>query len=212
MSDEFCKDRIDFYDLPGCRGVIRNYMRDGLGEKVHVIPLGYHWAISNGEPLLHTPRPPFRELVWSFVGTNWLNRKEKLQILNEIPGEKKIVYMDDWNSPNMIGKEECLSILLNSWCVPCPSGHNHETFRFYEALEAGAIPVLVKEDNTTFLKYICTKLHFMVAESWHHAAQLIFTLKSQPEIYEKYRTGLLMEWEELKKKTRTCVKELLTAP
>ena len=212
MSDEFRTDRIDFYDLPGCRGVVRNYMRDGLGEKVHVIPLGYHWAIPNGEPLLHTPRPPFRELVWSFVGTNWLNRKEKLQILNEIPGEKKIVFMDDWNSPNMIGKDECLSILLNSWCVPCPSGHNHETYRFYEALEAGAIPVLVKEDNSTFLKYICTKLHFMVAESWQHAAQLIFTLKSQPEIYEKYRTGLLMEWEELKKKTRNCVKELLTTP
>ena len=52
----------------------------------------------------------------------------------------------------------------------------------------------------------------MVAESWQHAAQLIFTLKSQPEIYEKYRTGLLVEWEELKNKTRTCVKELLTAP
>jgi hypothetical protein len=205
MSDEFCADPIDFYDLPGCKGVIRNYMREGLSPKVLVIPLGFHWAIPNGEPYIHTPRPPFRELVWSFVGTDWMGRREKLAPLTQV-GEHKAIYMDDWNSPKMIGREENLAILLNSWCVPCPSGQNEETFRFYEALEAGAVPVLVKDK---FASWISQHIQMLVADSWAHAAQLIYTLKAQPEVYEKYRASLLMAWEILKNKTKDSIKAML---
>ena len=209
MSDEFGKDPIEFYGLPGCKGVIRNYARSGLPTNVVVIPLGFHWAIPNGEPLLHTPRPPFRELMWSFVGTGWLGRKEKLEPLTQI-GENKVVFMDDWNSPSMLGREECLSILLNSWCVPCPSGHNGETFRFYEALEAGAVPIVVRENNEEFLKFVQGYFQMVVADSWTHAAQIMMALKQQPEVYEKYRTGVLMGWESMKAKAKEAVKKLLS--
>jgi hypothetical protein len=91
---------------------------------------------------------------------------------------------------------------------PCPSGHNSETFRFYEALEAGAVPIVVKE-STAFLKYISHHIQIMPAESWTHAAQLIYTLKAQPEVYEKYRAALLMGWENLKNKTKHSIRELL---
>jgi hypothetical protein len=206
MSDEFCADPIEFYDLPGCKGVIRNYMREGLPSKVLVIPLGFHWAIPNGEPYIHTPRPPFRELVWSFVGTDWMGRRENLSPLTQV-GEHKAIYMDDWNSPKMLGREENLAILLNSWCVPCPSGQNDETFRFYEALEAGAVPVLVKGK---FASWISQHIQMLVADSWVHAAQLIYTLKAQPEVYEKYRAALLISWENLKNKTKDSIKVMLT--
>ena len=205
MSDEFCADPIEFYDLPGCKGVVRNYMREGLSSKVLVIPLGFHWAIPNGEPYIHTPRPPFRELVWSFVGTDWMGRRENLSPLTQV-GEHKAIYMDDWNSPKMLGREENLAILLNSWCVPCPSGQNDETFRFYEALEAGAVPVLVKGK---FASWISQDIQMLVADSWVHAAQLIYTLKAQPEVYEKYRAALLMAWENLKKKTKDSIKVMI---
>jgi hypothetical protein len=36
-----------------------------------------------------------------------------------------------------------LEQLLNTFCVPCPPGLRPETFRHYEALEAGGIPVIV---------------------------------------------------------------------
>ena len=209
MSDEFGKDPIEFYGLPGCKGVIRNYARSGLQGNVVVIPLGFHWAIPNGEPFIHTPRPPFRELMWSFVGTGWLDRKEKLASLTQI-GENKVVFMDDWNSPSMLGREECLSILLNSWCVPCPSGHNGETFRFYEALEAGAVPIVVRENNEEFLKFVQGYFQMVVADSWTHAAQIIMALKQQPEVYEKYRAGVLMGWESMKAKAKEAVKKLLS--
>ena len=208
MSDEFCSDPVDFYELPGCKGVVRNYPRGDLGPKVVTIPLGFHWAIPNGEPSIHTPRPPFRELAWSFVGTGWLGRREKLNPLTQI-GENKVVFMDDWNSPDMLGREECLSIMLNSWCIPCPSGHNGETFRFYEALEAGAVPIVVRENNEAFLKFVGSHFQMMVANNWEHAAQLVYTLKQQPEVYEKYRNGILAGWEEMKRKAKENVRNLL---
>jgi GR25 family glycosyltransferase involved in LPS biosynthesis len=207
MSDEYGSDRIDFYDLSGCKGVIRNYYRKGVeNDRVAVIPLGFHWAIANGQPYIHTPRPPFREFVWSFVGTSWAGRKEKLAYLQRVPGDHKLVFMDEWNSPKMLGREENLSIMLNSWFVPCPAGNNGETFRIYEALEAGALPIVVQEPGMEdYFAFIARYLPLPLATSWEHAAQLVYTLKAQPELYEKYRTQVLHAWEICKTHTKETV-------
>jgi hypothetical protein len=202
LSDEYAADRVDFYYLPGCLGVIRNYLRKDVVEssKVCVIPLGFHWAVPNCNPAVNTPRPPFREFAWSFVGTAWASRKEKLKVLEGIPDCKsKVVFMEEWNSPKMLGREESLGIMLNSWFVACPAGNNAETYRFYEALEAGAVPVIVKEgDCEQFLQLIGRYLPLMVCDNWEHAAQLIFTLMKNVELYEQYRNSLLNAWEHCK--------------
>jgi hypothetical protein len=209
MSDEYNKDPINFYGL--AQGVIRNYYRKDVAEggTVVTIPLGFHWAIPNGEPAVHTPRPPFREFVWSFVGTGWAGRRDKLLALQQVPGDHKLVFMDEWNSPSMLGREETLSILLNSWFVPCPAGNNGETFRIYEALEAGAVPIVVQEAGMEdYFTFIGRHLPLMLATSWEHAAQLVYTLKSQPELYEKYRLQLLEAWENCKLQTNATVKKV----
>ena len=205
MSDEYCKDPIGFYKL--AQGVIRNYYRkDVESPTVAIIPLGFHWAIPNGEPIIHTPRPPFRDFVWSFVGTGWAGRREKLQYLERVPGDHKLVFMDEWNSPSMLGREESLGILLNSWFVPCPAGNNGETFRIYEALEAGAVPIVVQEPGMEdYFTFIGRHLPLMLATSWEHAAQLMYTLRNQPEIYEKYRLQLLVAWENCKLQTKESI-------
>lgn len=210
LSDEYGTDPIDFYQLPACLGVIRNYIRPDLPQNVLVLPLGFHWSIPRCEPFIHTPRPPFREFVWSFVGTDWQGRKDNLAVLKGIPGDNKCVFMDGWNSPAMLGREESLAILLNSWHVPCPRGQNPETFRIYEALEAGAVPVLVKEEGTeAFLQWFVGQLPLLVADNWNHAAQLIHTLKEKPEVYEQYRNQLLAGWEAMKKRCEEGAKKML---
>jgi thiol-disulfide isomerase/thioredoxin len=167
-------------------------------ERVRVIPLGFHWALPSAVPLVHTPRPPFREYAWSFVGTDWKNRKEKLAQLAQV-GENKLVLVDDWSSTEKLGREENLAILLNTWCVPCPAGQNAETYRFYEALEAGAIPILVKEDGMdAYIQMLSRWFPLLIAQNWHHAAQIIYTMRAKPEVYEQYRDTLLLAWEKAK--------------
>ena len=203
LSDEYASDAIDFYDLPGCLGVVRNYVRGDLPAKALVVPLGPHWAVPGGVPHTHTPRPPFRELTWSFIGTGWKGRKEKLALLNGVTGDNKCVFMDDWNSPKMLGREETLAVLLNSWFVPCPGGQNAETFRVYEALEAGAVPILVKEEGMEkYLEELGKKLPILVATDWNHAANLMHTLRAKPEVYEQYRDHILASWLAAKEKVK----------
>ena len=209
ISDEFCDDPIDFYSWDACLGVMRNYVREDIKEsaKVKVFPLGFHWAIPNGEPLIHTPRPPFRELQWSFVGTDWRGRSKKLEILKQVPGEHKCVFQDSWNAPTMLGREEMLSIYLNSRCVICPAGNNVETFRVYEALEAGAVPILVNEEGAEpYLEYLNKHLPLLVGQNWTHAAQLVHVFKDKPDIYEDYRSHLLTAWETFKADIKNDVK------
>ena len=213
LSDEYSADRIDFYGLPGCLGVVRNYIRADLGafgDKVLVIPLGPHWAIPGSVPHTHTPKPPFRELAWSFIGTGWKGRREKLRAFMGIGEEHRCVFMDEWNSPKMLGREETLAVLLNSWMVPCPGGQNPETFRVYEALEAGAVPIVVKEEgNDAWLAFLGKYIPLMVAGSWEHAAQIVHTLRAKPEVYEQFRTHVLAKWMESKEGVKGDVRKVL---
>ena len=138
----------------------------------------------------------------------WAGRREKLAPLGGIPGESKLIFMDEWNSPAMLGREETLAVLLNTWCVPCPAGNNVETFRIYEALEAGAIPILVKEGGQdAFFTWLGRWLPLLAASSWQNAAEIIFTLKSKPEVYEQYRSQLMIAWEVMKGDARKAVRE-----
>jgi hypothetical protein len=76
------------------------------------------------------PKPTERELTWSFVGTGWQGRREKLEILKKIPfeqGKQKLILQDNWDSKEKLGREEMLQLYLNSWCIPCPGGQNPET-------------------------------------------------------------------------------------
>ena len=43
-----------------------------------------------------------------------------------------------------------LNMLLDSVFALCPRGNNLETFRFYEALESGAIPIFVKGSSVDY--------------------------------------------------------------
>jgi hypothetical protein len=132
-----------------------------------------------------------------------------LQIFNAIPGEHKCVFMDEWNSEKMLSREETLSVLLNTWCVPCPAGNNAETFRVYEALEAGAVPVLVKEGGMeAYLDYLGRWMPLLVANDWQHAAGIVHTLRMKPEVYEQYRLQVLAGWEKMKADTRQAVRSV----
>ena len=87
--------------------------------------------------------------------------------------------------------------------MPCPAGQNAETFRVYEALEAGAVPVLVKEENMNkYLAFLGKHLPLLIAADWSHAAGLIHTLRERPAVYDEYRSNLLKAWGALKDRVK----------
>ena len=120
----------------------------------------------------------------------------------------RILWYDEWRDPKMLSKTEYMSVLLNSKFVPAPGGVNAETFRFYEALECGCVPLYVRQPNDDLLinGHYASKLQLLNIPSWDHAAGLMFQLSKDPNQLDQYRIGLLNGWKawkvEIKKKVR----------
>jgi len=211
LSDEHGNDDISFYNNNCCLGVLRNYIRPGLNEKVIVIPLGYHFTVGQGidNPLERTPQTPFRTNTWSFFGTGWNNREAILNMLKPI-GKNTCQLFDTWNDAKNLGKQEYCATLLDTLFVPCIGGQNPETFRLYEALECGCIPILVIDEHSSdYFKYINQYLPFLTLTSWNQAPSLIQQLLNDKESLESYRFLLLNNYKILKENLKIIIQKML---
>jgi GR25 family glycosyltransferase involved in LPS biosynthesis len=214
LSDEFGKDPIEWVKLDSCVSVLRNYPRPDLedSEKVRTIPLG--WAQSSGEreaPWQQTPSLPFREYTWSFYGTRWAGRDMLLEPLKSV-GPHKYTLFDTWNDPNQLGTIEYLGSMLNSVFVACPGGQNAETFRFYEALECGAIPLVVRRPGDDgWWAMVAKYINLAPIYTWLQAPSIIEYFMKNKEMMEKYRLSILAGWMSWKADCRSHVKKFLEA-
>lgn len=219
LSDEITPeiahaDSLEIYRLTGCKSVLRFYVRDdfpkGTESKIQVIPLGYHWSKLNlsQHPFKRTPNLPFREIHWSFYGTSWRSREAEMQPLIESNLISSYKFYSDWNDPTNLSKAEYTNILLNTVFVPCPDGMNPETFRFYEALEAGCIPIVIHtSNNDTWFRWISSYIPLLDIKSWNEAVKNMVMLLSNEERLTVYRKEILNSWVNLyttlKGQTRT---------
>jgi len=100
----------------------------------------------------------------------------------------------------MLGEKEYLSMLLNTWVVPCFGGNNFETYRFYEALECGCVPLIVEdEDSKEFINYITQYIPILPLKSWNQAPQLLIGFQEHKETFEQYRYSILNAYSSMKK-------------
>jgi GR25 family glycosyltransferase involved in LPS biosynthesis len=217
LSDEFCNDRIDFYSLPSCIGVLRNYQRSDIPvdaqEKTIILPLGYHWTThgASDDPLNKTPRLPFRNTVWSFYGTDWQNRSASLASLATI-GPNVCRLLPSWESPEKLSETQYISLLLDSYFVPCPSGNNEETYRLYEALECGCVPLYVKRSDSkddAYVMWLQKEIGLLPVRTWEEVRILINHFMNDKNTLENYRDMLLSKWVLWKRSLGEKVRKLL---
>lgn len=206
ISDEMCKDDISWYNSPMCKGVIRFYPRTDVTQAhVTTIPLGY---ANNIGTKTHTADLN-REYKWSFYGTGWFDRAAKLSALSKI-GPNNVKIFNKWNHPDLISRSEYFKILTKSTFVPIPMGNNADTFRFYEALEAGAIPIYVREQgDDSFWKWLQDNIPMLEIKSWSAAATAMQFLLANPEHLVKYRDGLIAKYTEMKKKYQVLINTII---
>ena len=204
LSDEFGIDDISFYSLPNCKGIVRNYVRKDIINMVHVItvPLGYHYKAVNTKAFAD------RKLVWSFHGTDWFNRKDQLNNLFDIlPHNCHLT--PNWHHPTMTKEDKYLSTLSDSKFCPILRGNNIETFRMYECLEAGTIPIYVRtEGDDGFWEVISKKLGLVKLSSWENAIEFIKTLLSDTNRAEIYRQELITCWTSWKNEIKSSIQKL----
>jgi GR25 family glycosyltransferase involved in LPS biosynthesis len=227
LSDEFGTDDISWYSHPSVKAVIRNYWRPDLAaagspdaaSKVLVLPLGY----TNGRSARGCAQiPAFEErgLVWSFAGS--LDRDGRAAALEQLRAGAK-PYREEckptWTSPERVKADGYNTLLQTSKFVPCMRGsHALESYRLYEALEHGAIPVYVPTESPPhnaadvdeYSNLYAGKHPFLGFPSWAAAAECLPKLAAQPAVMEKHRAQLQAWWAAKKTELRVKLAALFT--
>jgi glycosyl transferase family 25 len=206
LSDEYCDDPVDFYKYKSCKVVIRPYVSKMLPaqEKILYIPLGPYRQANGSDTEIGQ-----RRYVWSFYGTNWKDRQKLLEPLLSIEPSKH-GFFEEWMDKKQLSEEEYAQICKDSYFIPVPRGQNVETFRFWEALESGAIPLYVRsEGDEEYFKFISSKLPVLSIESWEKATDFIKSLVSNENTLRHYRTTMQQRWKEWKDELKGKIKGLL---
>lgn len=201
LSDEYLNDPHTWIDLPSCVQVLRPYAHPALvgHPKVTFIPLGYK------TPLHHpTPDTAQRSLAWAFYGTGWRDREAQLSSLKVIQ-PNSYTFFANWMDATQLKADEYSTKLNQSLFAPCPAGMNAETFRFWEALEHGCIPVYVRrEGDEAHWQFLKEHLPLEAYSSWEEAAKAMGLALSD-------LTGLAIQREAIReawKAWKTTLKKL----
>jgi GR25 family glycosyltransferase involved in LPS biosynthesis len=191
LSDEFLKDDISIYTHIMCKGVIRNYVRKDVPVAPHIltIPLGYHYRPTNEPSAIQT-----RKWKWSFHGTDWYERSQQLATYQTYhPYSCRL--QPDWNHPSGTKMDEYLDTLRNSEFCPILKGNNMETFRLYEALEAGTLPLFGPSISSDFRAFI--QQHIDVSAVYDWSAMKSMNLSNEIKI--KAQQAIISQWSQWKR-------------
>ncbi len=204
ISDEYANDPIEWYSYTSCKGVIRMYTRSDCASnsKVVTIPLGPNrWPLSSVSLE--------RTIPWSFYGTKWMNREAQLEPWKHVPNGAFRFY-DTWMDKSQLTAEEYSAVCKQTHFMPCPGGQNLETFRIYEALEHGAIPILVGEkDKDPFLTTLVEQVSIPVLPNWSVAVAFAKTLLDNSITLAEYHTMISSKWNIWKNQLIMLCKEHL---
>jgi hypothetical protein len=177
LSDEAFKDDTGIYAY--CDGVLRNYHTELLADmrRVDFMPLGYKSGFER--PLAAPKTTTQRQYLWSFAGdAKKLTRNKMLDAMSALDGGFRHL-TQGFGTDDALGTAAYRALLDDTVIVPCPSGwSNLETFRVYEALEAGCIPIVEKRPSFDYFTRLLGPHPMPAVADWNEAPALVGQLKS----------------------------------
>lgn len=210
ISDENGQDPILLYNHPSVKHVIRNYYRKDCIDlsKVTVLPLGYGTKASSS-----TPTFTERSLMWSFAGS--IDRPGRIEALSTMealtPFEKQT--KSTFGDPSPLKGSAYTDQLLRSKFIPAFKGFwSLESFRLYEALEAGCIPLYVPSEGSSGDEYttVLGKSPILAIPSWTQAPKLLEQLSKNAAVMEQHRQDLQTWWKEKKQSLQMTLSKVLS--
>ena len=132
--------------------------------KVMCIPIGYKSGVIEKEKTN-------RKYKWAFTGTpHKSSRHDLLYQLSNI--EPFFCHKTQKFDKNIISVDEMNDVLSSTDFIPCPNGFFHpETYRVYEALECGCIPIV--ENAYKYYDRLFPTNPFIKVDKWEDAKPII---------------------------------------
>lgn len=185
LSDEHLIEPMECLRDPNCFFYLRNYFKAEVAThpKVGFFGIGYKNGFRDG--------PSFGDndgAVWAFMGAMRAGERERCLASFADIGPNRILLTKTFNDPAGMKTEDYKKILGESIFALCPRGPvNAETFRVYEALEAGCIPVVTGTDNYVRAPRIYWELlfahrnvPFVIGGTWEDCANKVKSLLENP--------------------------------
>ena len=101
-----------------------------------------------------------------------------------------------WKHPLPEEADEYMKILEDTKFIPCPKGQNYETYRLYEALEAGCIPICVGDPNNEHECYnkLIGDNSILISKDWLSVKSMIQQINNNPEALNQIQENLTKYW------------------
>ena len=190
-EDEYCKPSIQIH--------VDTYFRffHHEGSSMKYIPLGVRVDFDETNSQKSSPSKPvtLRKYTYNFMGSLTSgSRKELLRVLKgddtTLPNRRVVKIAPMWArnpspvtgyfTPSAYGR-----VLRESIFTLCPSGQNPETYRIYEALESGSIPILAMDTyyrnhkcNNAYAPFIQSGAPFIYLQSWYELPRFLRSLNN----------------------------------
>lgn len=192
--------------------VWRTYYHSGLSDwAVRQLPLG-PVAVPDiaAAPSAVALRPPAERLyTWSFAGPLTGARPEMIEAFRAIDGGHEQVTrglgVSDGDDP---GATSVLDTLGDSVFAPCGSDGVHlESPRIYEALEAGAIPVVERRRRLDYFHQLLGDHPLPTVASWPEAPTLVRGLLADQRVLGALHRRVVGWWTETKQAYADAVRD-----
>jgi hypothetical protein len=215
LSDEFLKVPSFGTQYHMCRHIFRNYYYPNGHPRITPIGLGYKTGFWNQYQGITVDKITNRPHLWSFVGTptQHPDRHMALSTFKELE-PNYIYFTTNFNSQNALSVEDYRDTMLQSKFVLCPMGNaNLDTFRLYETLEAGAIPIVlsysgIQPHKPSYWNFMFHKpppfIHF---ESWEKCKSIVQSMNE--EQIEELRIECWNFWNEYKLQLKDKIQTIL---
>jgi hypothetical protein len=163
VGDEKYRGDWDLYQKSFC--TFREYYSQKIDplNKVHYLPIVCKYDFITEIPYDDLPGIEDREFKWSFVGqVTKSNRLKMFQILKALNLPYYHHFNTNFDSKDCLSTQAYQEILKRTLFTPCPMGWtNDESYRLYEAIECGSIPIVEKGKSNYFENYF-GKVPFIV--------------------------------------------------
>ena len=210
LSDETYSHPTEFYPLADF--VLRNYWHKKFLDQKNVsfIALGYKNGFWRGSsrPSIHDAID--RHYDWSFAGQigSHSTRGVMVSSMKQIPNYY-IHEIFTWNDSTSLSPTAYRDLMLDSIFIPCSRGYfNLDSFRVYEALECGCIPI-VEKTPFDYFQSLFGDHPFIAVDSWEEAPELVDELLDDWDRLEERRQACYQWWLDYKKQARNQIRALI---
>ncbi|HCN78222.1 MAG TPA: hypothetical protein DIT13_13630 [Verrucomicrobiales bacterium] len=192
VSDEWFRSPLEVYRH--FSHVIRSYHHTALElPGITQIPLGPCRDVRmGGKPRLSSER----QFVWSFAGQVTATRSSMMECLRDMQPNSLRVTAGAPAAQTMLEPGAYRELLRESVFVPCPMGNvNLDSFRLYEALDAGALPIVERRPWLDYFTRLLGNHPLPSVTSWRHAAVLMRSFVRDKEALDRKQAEIQDWWE-----------------